>query len=85
MVAVDTIDALKYGFRLLGYMLAVFIAGGLLAGIGAGFSGGPMDSGNPILAILFMIAGIAIIYAGGLGIFYKVIADGVEVGVNSAK
>lgn len=85
MVAVDTMDAIKYGFRLLGYLLAVFLAGGVLLAIGAGFTPGPRGSGNPILTIIFLIAGIAIMYAGGLGIFYKVIADGVEKGVSAAK
>lgn len=84
MVAVDTTDALMYGFRLLGYLIAVFLAGAVLLGIGAGFSPGPMGSGNPILALLFIVAGAAVLYAGGLGIFYKVIADGVEKGNRAA-
>jgi|GEM_PF-1789780 len=86
MVAVDTMDAVKYGFRLLGYLLAVFIAGGILIAIGlsfqpTGFRGG----GNPLMALLFFVAGIAVIYAGGLGMLYKVIGDGVEIGNRAAE
>lgn len=85
MVAVNTVDAMKYGFRLLGYLIAVFIAGGILWLIGVGFAPSGFRQGNPILAGVFFLAGAAVIYAGGLGIFYKVIADGVEIGNRAAE
>lgn len=84
MVAVSTVDGIKYGFRLLGYLLAVVVAGGLLLAIGVEFSPGPYGRGNAVLAFVFMLAGMAIIYAGGLGMLYKVIADGVAVGNRAA-
>jgi len=84
MVAVNVVDGVKYGFRLLGYLLAVTIVGFVLIAIGGAFAPGPFDSGNPILALIFVLAGVAIIYAGGLGLLYKVIADGVEMGMLSA-
>jgi len=84
MVAVNTTDAIKYGFRLLGYLLAVFVAGGVLIMVGAGFMPTGFSGGNPILGLLFWIAGIVVIYAGSLGMLYKVIADGVEIGNRAA-
>lgn len=85
MVAVNTIDALKYGFRLLGYLLAIAIVGGLLAFVGVMVSGGPANPGNPTLALIFWLAGLVVIYAGGLGFLYKVISDGVAVGTRAAQ
>lgn len=79
MVAVNTIDGIKYGFRILGYLLAVFLAGGLLVLVGAAFG-----DDNVILTGIFMIVGLAIIYAGSLGLLYKVIGDGVEIGNRAA-
>ena len=75
MVAVNTIDGIKYGFRIMGYLLAVFLAGGLLILIGSEFG-----NDSVILMGIFWIVGLALIYAGGLGLLYKVIGDGVEVG-----
>jgi hypothetical protein len=85
MVAVNTKDAIMYGFRLLGYLLAVFVLGGILIGIGAAFTPGPFSRGNPILSVIFVLAGIAVMYAGGLGLLYKVVGDGVEVGNRAAE
>jgi len=86
MVAVNVIDGVKYGFRLLGYLLVVLVVGGLLLAVGGNFVSGPLGrGGNPILALIFILAGVGVIYAGGLGLMYKVIADGVEVGTLSAQ
>lgn len=85
MVAVSSVDGIKYGFGLLGYLLAVVVAGGVLILIGTGFSPGPYSAGNPVLVMVFVLAGMAIIYAGGLGLLYKVIADGVHVGTVAAE
>jgi hypothetical protein len=79
MVAVNTVDGIKYGFRILGYLLAVFLAGGLLVLIGAAFG-----NDNILLTGIFWIVGITVIYAGALGLLYKVIGDGVEVGNRAA-
>lgn len=85
MVAVNAIDALKYGFRLLGYLLAITIVGGILIVVGGMVSGGPANPGNPILALIFWLAGLVVVYAGGLGFLYKVISDGVAVGTRAAQ
>ncbi|MFB6189936.1 MAG: hypothetical protein ABEI57_08630 [Halapricum sp.] len=75
MVAVNTVDGIKYGFRLLGYLIAVFLIGGAIAGVG-----GAMVEDSPAVGGLIAIVGIVVIYAGFLGTMYKVIADGVEAG-----
>jgi hypothetical protein len=75
MVAVNTIDGIKYGFRLLGYLIAVFLIGGLIAGFGAA-----MAEDSPAVGGIIAIIGAVIIYAGFLGTMYKVIADGVQAG-----
>jgi hypothetical protein len=86
MVAVNVVDGVKYGFRLLGYLLAVLVVGGILLAIAGSFTGGTMGrGGNPIMALIFGLAGVGVIYAGGLGLMYKVIADGVEVGTLAAE
>jgi len=86
MVAVNVVDGVKYGFRLLGYLLAVLVVGGILLAIAGSFTGGTMGrGGNPIMALIFGLAGVGVMYAGGLGLMYKVIADGVEIGTLSAE
>ena len=79
MVAVNTIDGIKYGFRLLGYLIAVFLIGGFIAGIGAA-----MVEDSPFIGGIIAIFGVVIVYAGFLGTMYKVIADGVEAGNRAA-
>lgn len=80
---VNTVEGIKYGFGLLVYLLGVGLAGGIIAIIGA-----IIAQGGGIVATLIggliLLAGVLVIYAGGLGIAYKVVADGVKVGVEAA-
>lgn len=80
MVNVSTEEGIKYGFRLMGYAILVFVAGIVVAAIGAGL----MDGGSEAVGGLIAIFGILVVYAGFLGMGYKVIADGVEKGVRAA-
>ena len=77
MANVNPVDGIVYGFRLLGYLVAVFIIGGLLALIG-----NELDN---ILGLLIAFIGALTIFAGFAGIQYKIIADGVEQGVRSSQ
>jgi hypothetical protein len=76
-------EGIRYGFGLLGYLLGVGGIGGitLLVGFGLFRSGGILAA----LGGLLVIAGVVVVYAGFLGIAYKVIADGVKVGVEAAE
>lgn len=80
MVAVNTIDGIKYGFRLMGYLLAVFLIGAIVAAVGV-----VIGENSPVLGGIITLIGLAVFYAGGLGMLFKVIADGVEVGNRAAK
>lgn len=83
MPAVNALDGIKYGFRLLGYFALVAIAAfvivlvGMLGGMGS-------DGGMSLFGALFALIGVLVFYAGSLGVMYKVIADGVKVGIESA-
>jgi hypothetical protein len=79
MATVSTIDGIKYGFRLLGYGLAVFLIAGLVMGIGA-----VMSDSSEIIGGIIVLIGALVFYAGFLGTVYKVIADGVSIGVQDA-
>lgn len=80
MATVNPIDGIKYGFRLLGYGLAVFLIAAIFMGIGTFIADG---SSEVIGGILILLGGL-VFYAGFLGIGYKVIADGVKAGVEDA-
>jgi hypothetical protein len=77
MANVNPVDGIVYGFRLLGYLIVVFIAGGLLALIG-------QEIGD-ILGLLIAFMGSLTIFAGFAGIQYKIIADGVEQGIRASQ
>lgn len=79
MTLVSAEEGVRYGFQLLGYLLAVGIGGGIIVVIG-----GAMSENSPILGGIIAFAGVLVIYAGGLGLLYKVIADGVKTGVEGA-
>jgi hypothetical protein len=75
-------EGIEYGFSLLAYILGVGVAGGIVIAIGfVLFDGGGISAA--IGGLLFLV-GIIVIYAGFLGIAYKVIADGVKVGIEAA-
>lgn len=83
MTAVGIRSGVKYGFLLMGYFIGVFIIGGLLSGAGilvASSDSIALTIGGGLLALI----GVVIIYAGSMGVLYKVIADGVETGVAGA-
>lgn len=84
---VSTVDAIKYGFSLMGYILAVGIATVIIVFIGVAMAGAGADPTNPngggsLVGALIMFLGILVFYAGVLGLGYKVIVDGVIDGIN---
>lgn len=79
MTVVNPIDGIVYGFRIMGYFIAVIIAGAVVLGVGnIGFDTASVPGG------LLSLIGFLIIQAGTFGILYKVIADGVAAGMESA-
>jgi len=79
MATVNPIDGIKYGFRLIGYGIAVLLLGSIVF-----FVGGIVAQNSPIIGGIIAIIGSLIFIAGLLGLQYKVIADGVEAGVEDA-
>lgn len=91
MVAVNTFDAIKYGFRLMGYLLGVNVIAGVLGVVGfvivgAGTGGIYQDPNLPAMVFGGLLAVVAYLVwiAGHLGVGYKVIADAVGAGTASA-
>jgi hypothetical protein len=90
MATVGVSKAIKYGFVLLGYFVAVFLIGGFIAFIGSliATAGGDAGGIGGILLVLvggiMSIIGLLMIYAGFLGTGYKVIADGVKRGIENS-
>lgn len=82
MVTVSVLDGIKYGFRLIGYVLGVGLAAGVIMIIGVAIA----DAGGSTAAFGGLVAlfGFLAFYAGMMGIMYKVIADGVTMGVNAS-
>lgn len=91
MVAVNTVDGIKYGFQLMGYLLGVGIVAMFVIGIGSGMVGsaqgglyGETNFGQLVLGAIITLVGVLTLYAGMMGLLYKVIADGVERGNRAA-
>ena len=80
MVNVDPAEGIVYGFRLIGYALGVFIIGFILFGVG----GVLLESDSPILGGIILLFGFLTIFAGFLGVNYKIVADAVEKGMNAS-
>lgn len=82
MVNVNPVDGITYRFRLIGYLIAVFVAGFIIIAI----CGVLVDSGGDAALVggLVALAGMATIFAGFLGMQYKIIADAVEKGTSAA-
>ena len=80
MANVSPTEGITYGFRLIGYAIGVFIVGFVLFAVGAVF----LDGGSPVLGGIVFLFGSLTIFAGFLGINYKVIADAVEKGMNAS-
>ena len=92
MSKITTTDAIRYGGSLIVYLVAIYFGGGIITFVGVAMmgagSGGPLGGGgNPLLlllGLLIALAGYVIMIAGTLGIGYKVIADGVTMGVDNS-
>lgn len=84
MVAVNIRDGIRYGASLLGYFVVLFIVGGIVSSLGFALLG--LDNiVATLIGFLLFLAGLVVLYAGSLGVGYKVIADGVEQGVRSVR
>jgi protein-S-isoprenylcysteine O-methyltransferase Ste14 len=84
MVAVNIRDGIRYGASLLGYFVVLFITGGIVSSLG--FALLSLDNiVATLIGFLLFLAGLVVLYAGSLGVGYKVIADGVEQGVRSVR
>jgi hypothetical protein len=79
MATVNTIDGIKYGFRVLGYGVAVFFLALIVMAVG-----GFVARSSPIVGGILAVIGFLILLAGIFGTLYKVIADGVSAGVEDA-
>ena len=92
MSQITTTDAIRYGGSLIVYLVAIYFGGGIItfvgvAMMGAGGGGALGGGGNPIIALFGLVvalSGYVIMVAGTLGIGYKVIADGVTMGVDNS-
>ncbi|MEE6210027.1 hypothetical protein U3A55_07660 [Salarchaeum sp. III] len=95
MSTVSVREGVRYGFSLLWYLVGVWLVGGLVAFAGITITGGTMGlamdgmsrgyAAEPNTAAMFaggalVLVGGAIVYAGSLGILYKIIADAVKRG-----
>ena len=80
MVAVNAVDGIKYGFRLIGYLIAVGLIGGGIMFVGFLLVGDE----NFIIGGILSLIGYLVFFAGQFGIIYKIIADGVSTGVSDA-
>jgi type IV secretory pathway VirB6-like protein len=80
MTNVNPIDGIKYGFQLMGYVVAVFVVGFIIMGVGGLFA----NTGSAIIGGLVVLVGFLTFFAGFAGVQYKIIADGVEKGMNAA-
>lgn len=90
MAAVRITDAIRFGFVITAYLIAVFIVGGIILAIGfavAGVGGGIGGITGGIVALIGAIIGIIgsfVLYGALFGASYKIVADGVEQGIRSA-
>ena len=83
----NVVDGVKYGFVLLGYFIAVFVLGGAIFGIGLAVSAGGTEGnsvGFVVVSGLLALVGGLVINAGLFGVLYKIVADGVQRGIETA-
>ena len=83
----NVVDGVKYGFVLLGYFIAVFVLGGAILGIGLAVSAGGTEGnsvGFVVVGGLLALVGGLVINAGLFGVLYKIVADGVQRGIETA-
>ncbi|MDL5363183.1 hypothetical protein [Halalkalicoccus sp. NIPERK01] len=83
MTTVNVIDGVRYGLDLIVYIFVIGLATGfgLLIGIAIG---GVDNIVFSLVGALLALGSFLAFYAGMMGILYKVIADGVTVGMNAA-
>lgn len=75
MARVSAAEGIRYGFGLLGYLLAVFVFGLVLT-----VAGFVLVRNSPAIGIIVVLLGGVSLYAGIFGTTYKVIADAVDKG-----
>lgn len=80
MARVSAIDGISYGFRLFGYGSAVTVISLLVVAAGALM----LSEDQPLVGVLLILGGFTTLYAGIMGSLYKVIADGVDKGMESS-
>lgn len=81
MANVNPITGIKYGFELMAYGVAVWLIAILVMGAGIALA----DGGSTIAGGIVALIGFLAFFAGLFGMSYKLIADGVEKGVNASK
>jgi hypothetical protein len=92
MTAVRITDAIKFGFVITGYLIAIFVVGAIILAIGfavavagAGGSIGGIAGGIiGLIGLIILIIGSFVLYGALFGASYKIVADGVEQGIESA-
>jgi hypothetical protein len=82
MSAVSTLDGIKYGFRLMIYVSAIFLISVVVlsagaASIAASLSGVGSDPELLFIGSVLLIGGLFVLYVGVIASLYKVIADAV--------
>lgn len=81
MANVNPIDGVKYGFRVIGYAIGIFIAAGVISTAGFGL----LDGGSPVIGGIIVFLGFLTFFAGFMRVQYKLIADGVKKGMRAAQ
>ena len=89
MSAVSVTDGLAYGLRMMAVFGVLLTVAAVLALVGTnmvttartyGLYGGGMDWAQFLLGAALSLAGGLTLYAGSMGLLYKVVADGVRRG-----
>lgn len=83
MATVNVVEGVRYGLDLIVYIFVIGLAAGL--GLMLGFAFVSIDNILfTLIGSLLALASFLAFYAGMMGILYKVIADGVTVGMEAA-
>lgn len=86
-------EGIAYGYRMMGYYIAVVVLGQLGLGVGVGLIGSGLDVGyradpnwvTVAVGVVIAVAGALTVLAGFFGAIYKLIVDGVARGHGVAK
>lgn len=86
-MAVDFTETIKYGSKLLLYILPITIVSAIFIAPGALLitPSEPLPGVHPEAGIILVAIGLLIFIAGMMGILYKIISDGVEKGRKATK